>query len=177
MSGGASNTPDVANLCTGQLMKILSHFDPSRHRLGSLCKRGHDWQNTGKSPRRIGSNSCIVCDLNRSGVRKLVKDYVEETKKAYPEIDANKYFLGSLCKRKHQWNETEQSLRYVKTGSCLKCIQITSDTTRKQKQSEYNARARRNRLLRLDASRAYSREYARKYRKLLPIRLGRVYQC
>ena len=36
-------------------------FDPSKHYLGTLCKRGHEWENSGKSLRHLKSKNCIEC--------------------------------------------------------------------------------------------------------------------
>jgi hypothetical protein len=40
-------------------------FDPARYRLGVLCKRGHDWQGTGKSLHYLKDNYCWQCDVER----------------------------------------------------------------------------------------------------------------
>jgi len=39
------------------------------------------------------------------------------------QIDSNKY-LGTLCKRGHDYKGTGMSLRYIKGGSCLQCMNI-----------------------------------------------------
>jgi 5-methylcytosine-specific restriction endonuclease McrA len=36
-------------------------FDESKHRLGRLCKRGHDWMGTGQSLRSIKGGNCLEC--------------------------------------------------------------------------------------------------------------------
>lgn len=36
-------------------------FDESKYRLGSLCKRGHNWNETGQSLRYKGDYSCVEC--------------------------------------------------------------------------------------------------------------------
>jgi HNH endonuclease len=41
-------------------------------------------------------------------------------------FDAEKYYLGSLCHRQHDWNQTDSSLRRRLTNGCLKCEQIAS---------------------------------------------------
>jgi hypothetical protein len=35
------------------------------YRLGKLCKRGHEYEGTGQSLRRLPSGSCLQCDLER----------------------------------------------------------------------------------------------------------------
>ena len=38
-------------------------------------------------------------------------------------FDDKKFKLGTLCHRKHDWNNTGNSLRYkYRSGSCIKCI-------------------------------------------------------
>lgn len=36
-------------------------------------------------------------------------------------FDETKYFLGSLCKREHRWNEGSYSLKYLKSSACVEC--------------------------------------------------------
>lgn len=36
-------------------------FNPDKHFLGSLCKRGHSWQDTGQSLRLIKNRTCLEC--------------------------------------------------------------------------------------------------------------------
>lgn len=46
----------------GVLIAHHTHFDPERHTLGSLCKRGHDFQNQGLSARyRSANGGCVAC--------------------------------------------------------------------------------------------------------------------
>lgn len=42
-------------------MTSISSFDPTRYYLGTLCKRNHDWNNTGKSLRQLGRDHCVEC--------------------------------------------------------------------------------------------------------------------
>lgn len=47
-------------------MAAIYEFDAERFWLGSLCKRGHDWQGSGMSLRYIKSRSCAECDKEKS---------------------------------------------------------------------------------------------------------------
>jgi hypothetical protein len=38
------------------------------------------------------------------------------------EFDEEKYYLGSLCKRGHDWNDTGKSRRYKNKGVCVDCV-------------------------------------------------------
>jgi 5-methylcytosine-specific restriction endonuclease McrA len=52
-------------------------FDESKYKLGSLCKRGHDWLGTDQTLRWINGSRCIECDRERSATR------TEERKQRY----------------------------------------------------------------------------------------------
>lgn len=43
-------------------MTIVGHLDWEKYFLGKLCKRSHDWDNTGKSLRRISCKHCLLCE-------------------------------------------------------------------------------------------------------------------
>jgi 5-methylcytosine-specific restriction endonuclease McrA len=40
-------------------------FDGNTHRLGRICKRGHDWGGTGQSLRQINGKKCVECSKAR----------------------------------------------------------------------------------------------------------------
>lgn len=44
-----------------------------------------------------------------------------------PEFDEDKFVIGVLCKRGHDWNESGQTLRYKKVGDCVACKKIWGD--------------------------------------------------
>jgi hypothetical protein len=48
-------------------------FDPSRHYLGNLCPRKHNYQGMGQSQRRKTNNNCIRCDTERTRERREAK--------------------------------------------------------------------------------------------------------
>ena len=57
-------------------------------------------------------------------------------------IDPEKYVLGTLCSRKHEWEQSGKSLRYTKNGTCSECLKIASKTWKDKNKSrikEYNA--------------------------------------
>jgi hypothetical protein len=46
-------------------------FDPTRHRLGRLCPRGHDWQGTGQSLRANNkAGYCLACQAEDARARR-----------------------------------------------------------------------------------------------------------
>ena len=42
------------------------------------------------------------------------------------EINHEKHYLGSICKRKHEYKNTGCSFRYKNSGQCIECVSITS---------------------------------------------------
>jgi len=48
-------------------------FDTSKHRLGELCKRGHNYQETGQSLRKVGNGNCVACDTDTQRERRRAK--------------------------------------------------------------------------------------------------------
>ncbi len=99
-------------------------FDKSRVYLGRLCKRGHDYLGTGKSLRRVGHGSCIRCSQENQGVQKplvSISYWLEKTKQEHPEIDNNKFYLGTFCEKNHEYQDTGLSLRYLSSRQCLQC--------------------------------------------------------
>lgn len=56
-------------------------------------------------------------------------------------FDSEKFYLGSLCKHKHDWNETGQSLRYIRCNECKACrlekYKHRHDSILKNKQAYY----------------------------------------
>ena len=52
---------------------VSEPLDPTKYRLGPLCKRGHDYQGTGQSLRRVGSAACVACDIEQQRERRQAK--------------------------------------------------------------------------------------------------------
>lgn len=44
----------------------MNNFNSSKHCLGILCKRNHQWQDSGKTLRYIKGNDCVECTLTRA---------------------------------------------------------------------------------------------------------------
>jgi hypothetical protein len=51
----------------------MPKFNPEKHYLGTLCKRGHDYEGTGKSIRYKRNRGCVKCDLLRNSDRETKK--------------------------------------------------------------------------------------------------------
>lgn len=65
--------------------------------------------------------------------------------------DKTKYYLGTLCNRRHEYLDTKQTLRYKKTGHCYHCAKINSNklvelkcSICKQKFKRTNSNAKRS---------------------------------
>jgi hypothetical protein len=48
-------------------------FDQTRHVLGKLCRRGHEWGNTGQSLLRKANLGCLKCDAEGARERRRQK--------------------------------------------------------------------------------------------------------
>lgn len=105
-------------------------FNASKYKLGSLCPKQHEFENTGESLRRVkGRGVCVRCDTDRSQAtkqkRKQTQHSIPETfgTEACPIYDTEKFYLGTLCRRSHEWGSTGMSLRgSVKSvGDCIEC--------------------------------------------------------
>lgn len=112
-----------------ELTQQYPEIDCSKHRLGRLCPKGHDWNGTGMSLRYRSKGGCCRCQYTRTQLS--AKEYIELTRQ-YPEIDYSKYRLGKLCKRGHDWNGTGMSLRKLHNGGCCACRQ-QGDKTKLQR--------------------------------------------
>lgn len=129
-------------------MDILSGFgiDPSKFALGVLCKRGHDFEGTGFSLRRINISgkqvgkpgSCVECQrMHKKELNNRIKaenqarlaEKVAEIERLERQLGINseKYRLGSLCARNHDYMNSGRSLRLRSTNSCVKCVKLIAD--------------------------------------------------
>lgn len=96
---------------------MLPEFDELKYFLGSICKRGHDWNETGHSLRTIGKRDCFDCDRMRKASQKKPK----KQREVIDDINGN--YLGKLCVRGHDYNGTGKTLRYA-NRQCIKCQQL-----------------------------------------------------
>jgi hypothetical protein len=111
-------------------------IDESKYYLGTLCKRNHDYNDTGMSPRFVnGNHACVFCVRKKSGGKskslckskyddgldeKNVKKEVEKFGHKFigPYINFNKPFKV-ICKCGINWNAYLSHIR--KNGNCLEC--------------------------------------------------------
>lgn len=95
-------------------------FNPNKHFLGNLCRNFHEYQDTGKSVRYVKGKekkSCVEC-------KRLKTIRLKQSRFSLnlpPNLDKNRFYLGVLCKRSHEFEDTKQTLRYIRSGACVDC--------------------------------------------------------
>lgn len=67
----------------------MNHIISDNKYLGSLCKRGHDWEGTGQSLRRKGNSNCIACEKEYDRMPEI-RERRNEYNRQYRKIPANK---------------------------------------------------------------------------------------
>ncbi|GAX45655.1 hypothetical protein NIES4075_66760 [Tolypothrix sp. NIES-4075] len=134
-------------------------FDPEKHFLGKLCCHGHEWNLTGKSLRYRKTKVCVVCNQEQNQKRNHIA-WIEKVRKE--GIDCSKlgaYYLGSLCCKGHDWEETGKSLRYRCDTKCVRC-RLGDDwipRSQRPKQTEEQAKAKRKQYCEAHAAEAVAR--------------------
>lgn len=74
-----------------------------KYKLGSLCKRGHGHNGTGKSLRYSAKSECVVCKLNREAAR--YQENYQECIEYQKEYDKQHY--EQIKVRRSNWLKTE----------------------------------------------------------------------
>jgi len=92
---------------------------PSNKHLGSLCKRGHDWEGTGKSLRRKLSYNCIECEKERwkTPEYQQKKQSYREKNRAAINIKRNNYRKTVESKREGYLEQKREDNRKYKKGT------------------------------------------------------------
>jgi len=94
---------------------------PENKYLGKLCKRGHDWNGTGRSLRRNNGHGCIEC-VKEYGMTNKIKEYKKEwafknkivlttKKKKYRKINNSKRYEYN---KKYCQNHKDEISIYMK---------------------------------------------------------------
>jgi 5-methylcytosine-specific restriction endonuclease McrA len=90
----------------------ITDFDASKFKLGSLCKREHDYEGTGMSLRRKNGSTCHECSREyQKEYYKENKEYCSEYNKKYHE--ANKEYWKDYHEKNKEKNK-EQKRRHQK---------------------------------------------------------------
>lgn len=107
----------------------LLDFDATKYYLGNICRREHNWNDSGFSLRRKNGRECIECAkqdtrTHRDNVKSLVCDFGE------------KFYLSKICPHSHEWNGTGQSLRYKSNSLCVVCRKEYFQSNKEKMQSK-----------------------------------------
>jgi hypothetical protein len=93
-------------------------FDEEKYYLGTLCKRGHDWNNTGFTLRYVKGMNCPLC-------RRVTSNYKYRRKRPIEIVfNSDKHFLGELCYQNHEYKNSNKSIRQRRDGVCLHCKRL-----------------------------------------------------
>lgn len=109
----------------------MEQFDETRFRLGKICKKGHEYNSTGKSLRYLKTPVCVICAIE---YRKQRDDELRQKRKSllpnYPE-GLQKCF-------------TCDSLIEIGTWRCKPCKKEYSKNLRQKNLTRFRERALRN---------------------------------
>ncbi|MBD2095895.1 hypothetical protein H6F90_12130 [Trichocoleus sp. FACHB-591] len=78
------------------------------------------------------------------------------------EFDPNKFYLGGLCRRRHNWQETGKSLRAKRSngyGNCVECEKACKKANYEANKEESNRRSKAWREANPDKVRALGKAY------------------
>lgn len=138
-----------------ELIKSLG-YDPDATYLGNLCTRNHD-NYQGQSVRSRKSGLCVQCGRLR---------HIPKPKRIKQTI-GDKHYLGKLCKREHNYQDTGKSLRGLKSRECVEC---TAFCNREYPKTENGKKSTKARALRYSQSEAYQIWLARPQQEMFKSR-------
>jgi 5-methylcytosine-specific restriction endonuclease McrA len=153
-------------------------YNPQKHYLGNLCKQQHDYLGTGYSLKFRSNDECWHCkkaymtNYDRSLVpqRKNEREQrlalVEAKIVDLPNYDANKFRLGNLCREKHSFRGTGQSLRYKSNRQCFFCHSEKSAKSYAENREERLAQRRKFKEENYEYCLQRRREYKKNNREL-----------
>ncbi len=150
-------------------------FDPEKHFLGKLCCHGHEWNLTGKSLRYRKTKVCVVCNQEQNQKRDRTAWIEKVRKEGIDCSELGAYYLGSLCRKGHDWQETGKSLRYRCDTKCVRCRLgdnwIPRSQRIKQSKEEYLAKKRQysaeHSVEAVERSRRWRKNNPERYKELL----------
>jgi hypothetical protein len=92
----------------------------AQHFIGPMCKRNHEYQGSGGTLRRqyAQSSSCPLCDAETN------REFNKRKVAARQLVSATMY-VGPLCKRGHEHENSGGSLRYKSNAMCLECERLS----------------------------------------------------
>lgn len=83
------------------LLPGRTDFDDSKYKLGSLCRRNHDWMGTGQTLRLISGRHCPQCDKekyeeNLEKERQKARERMRQKRESMTEEELSQYRQSSL---------------------------------------------------------------------------------
>jgi 5-methylcytosine-specific restriction endonuclease McrA len=89
-----------------------TNFDASKFKLGSLCKRGHNYEGTGMSLRYLSTNQCKYChkiyaEIHQEKIKAYKKSYREQKREYYSDY-GKKYYEENrdlILARNHRYRD------------------------------------------------------------------------
>lgn len=108
------------------ILKERRVFSPN-HYLGSLCKRGHEYQDTGKSLKRTTDGGCLKCrGIHGAIYQKKYKETINAKSRRWRE--SNKEKVAQINKRQYERNREALILRSkLRFGELYKATPAWSD--------------------------------------------------
>jgi len=143
-------------------------FNPEVHKMGSLCKRGHDYQGSGLSVRLKSDDKCVVCKSDeyrewREANLEKSRENSRQWKKANPEKVREK---NSKWKKANPEKEREGNRKWAKANpekvreKNRQQYQANAENVRERSRKQYQANAENVR----ERSRKYQKANAEKVR-------------
>lgn len=138
----------------------VEEFDSEKFKLGSLCKREHDWGGTGKSLREIKKGVCAEC--NKEHKRKHYEksrsdpEWVEEHKRICRE------------KKREEYKRDPEKFRKISRNYALNHKDKISQRAKQKRRDDPKYAAHRNQQT--ENWRERNRERAREYSRLYYLR-------
>ena len=108
----------------------MKPFDETKYYLGKLCKRGHDYDGTGKSLRYM-SHNCVECiKISRALYQKEDAEKLKEYRKNYQKENAEK--LKEY--RKNYRKENPEKLKEYRKNNADKIKKYSENNQARQKE-------------------------------------------
>jgi Zn-finger nucleic acid-binding protein len=106
--------------------------------------------------RAVVQTPASVADIN-SGLRSIDADMAKPTisTSANPSFDASRYYLGTLCKGAHGYEDSGFTLRRITGKACPKCVSLYLTRNKEKIKLQERERYQRNREARLEGCKRY----------------------
>lgn len=156
-------------------------FDPSRHRLGRLCRRGHDYCGTGKSLGFLSSNACTACARERNQRPEILAKQRAYRKERYRDTsfaEALKLYMrnwqkgrGQAPEIKARKNEREKRRRQ---DPAIRERRRARSRDRERRRREHPSYRLQNNISRVVRKSIRTGKQGRSWRSILPFTLAEL---